>query len=234
MRRARRVSGRAGPGRQGQRRTARRSTTPPRRPRLPRKSPTARRLRPRTGTEGKDHPLQARGKWFERRSPENVQCATEGPRSSGPPPRHRQECPCRTGREGRPDVDASLAIRRGHPSGRGSQGVIPLPGAKKEPRRAEDFLPAGRGRSPARRSRGVATLGTKRKPRGGEALLPITRGCFLVGKGGVEPPRPFGHTDLNRARLPFRHLPLRLTPISGCLERLARIRPCLRTRIRSF
>src|SRR3954454_23760358 len=30
-----------------------------------------------------------------------------------------------------------------------------------------------------------------------------------VGKGGVEPPRPFGHTDLNRARLPFRHLPWR-------------------------
>jgi hypothetical protein len=28
-----------------------------------------------------------------------------------------------------------------------------------------------------------------------------------VGKGGVEPPRPYGHTDLNRARLPFRHLP---------------------------
>src|SRR3954470_22795529 len=30
-----------------------------------------------------------------------------------------------------------------------------------------------------------------------------------VGKGGVEPPRPSGHTDLNRARLPFRHLPWR-------------------------
>src|SRR5690349_8654445 len=29
----------------------------------------------------------------------------------------------------------------------------------------------------------------------------------MVGKGGVEPPRPFGHTDLNRARLPFRHFP---------------------------
>ncbi len=28
-----------------------------------------------------------------------------------------------------------------------------------------------------------------------------------VGEGGVEPPRPFGHTDLNRARLPFRHSP---------------------------
>ena len=30
-----------------------------------------------------------------------------------------------------------------------------------------------------------------------------------VGEGGVEPPRPFGHTDLNRARLPFRHSPER-------------------------
>jgi hypothetical protein len=30
----------------------------------------------------------------------------------------------------------------------------------------------------------------------------------MVGKGGVEPPRPFGHTDLNRARLPFRHFPV--------------------------
>ena len=27
----------------------------------------------------------------------------------------------------------------------------------------------------------------------------------LVREGGVEPPRPHGHTDLNRARLPFRH-----------------------------
>ena len=25
----------------------------------------------------------------------------------------------------------------------------------------------------------------------------------MVLKGGVEPPRPFGHTDLNRARLPI-------------------------------
>jgi hypothetical protein len=28
-----------------------------------------------------------------------------------------------------------------------------------------------------------------------------------VGEGGLEPPRPHGHTDLNRARLPFRHSP---------------------------
>lgn len=27
----------------------------------------------------------------------------------------------------------------------------------------------------------------------------------LVREGGFEPPRPFGHCDLNAARLPFRH-----------------------------
>src|SRR3954452_20204460 len=30
-----------------------------------------------------------------------------------------------------------------------------------------------------------------------------------VGKGGGEAPRPLRHTDLNRALLPFRHLPWR-------------------------
>ena len=30
-----------------------------------------------------------------------------------------------------------------------------------------------------------------------------------VGEEGVEPSRPYGHTDLNRARLPFRHSPWR-------------------------
>jgi hypothetical protein len=29
-----------------------------------------------------------------------------------------------------------------------------------------------------------------------------------VGEEGFEPSRPLGHTDLNRARLPFRHSPL--------------------------
>jgi hypothetical protein len=28
-----------------------------------------------------------------------------------------------------------------------------------------------------------------------------------VGEEGFEPSHPFGHTDLNRARLPFRHSP---------------------------
>ena len=35
------------------------------------------------------------------------------------------------------------------------------------------------------------------------------RSLGMVGEGGVEPPRPSGHTDLNRARLPFRHSPER-------------------------
>src|SRR6187551_3723708 len=35
-----------------------------------------------------------------------------------------------------------------------------------------------------------------------------------MGMGGVEPPRPFGHTDLNRARLPFRHLPWRASTVT--------------------
>src|SRR5690349_23098718 len=35
----------------------------------------------------------------------------------------------------------------------------------------------------------------------------VVRGpSFSVRKGGFEPPRPFGHCDLNAARLPFRHL----------------------------
>src|SRR5689334_23942216 len=38
---------------------------------------------------------------------------------------------------------------------------------------------------------------------------------WLVGKGGVEPPRPSGHTDLNRARLPFRHLPWRAPTVAA-------------------
>lgn len=29
----------------------------------------------------------------------------------------------------------------------------------------------------------------------------------LVGEGGLEPPRPYGHWHLKPARLPFRHSP---------------------------
>ena len=36
-------------------------------------------------------------------------------------------------------------------------------------------------------------------------ISPSRRPLVLVRERGVEPPRPFGHTDLNRARLPFRH-----------------------------
>ena len=41
-----------------------------------------------------------------------------------------------------------------------------------------------------------------------------------VLKGGVEPPRPFGHTDLNRARLPIP--PLELGRLRGDLQHIGR------------
>src|SRR4051812_49210973 len=52
-----------------------------------------------------------------------------------------------------------------------------------------------------------------------------------VGKGGVEPPRPSGHTDLNRARLPFRHLPWREGTVPGPRPNPGRGRP-LRSPVR--
>ena len=45
-------------------------------------------------------------------------------------------------------------------------------------------------------------------------------GAPLVGKEGVEPSRPFGHTDLNRARLPFRHFPGRCATVAVLLRRV--------------
>ena len=48
----------------------------------------------------------------------------------------------------------------------------------------------------------------------------VVRGPYIVVRErGVEPPRPFGHTDLNRARLPFRHS--RPTPSGASRKRLA-------------
>ena len=44
-----------------------------------------------------------------------------------------------------------------------------------------------------------------------EASKPVPRVSaghrLSVGEEGFEPSHPFGHTDLNRARLPFRHSP---------------------------
>ena len=41
------------------------------------------------------------------------------------------------------------------------------------------------------------------RSRNGQSPGSETRGQSHVREGGVEPPRPFGHTDLNRARLPI-------------------------------
>lgn len=48
-----------------------------------------------------------------------------------------------------------------------------------------------------------------------------------VRERGVEPPRPFGHTDLNRARLPFRHS--RSPACRASRNRLAQADPALPT-----
>jgi hypothetical protein len=44
-----------------------------------------------------------------------------------------------------------------------------------------------------------------RRPRRCEAVPGASKS--RVGEEGFEPSHPFGHTDLNRARLPFRHSP---------------------------
>lgn len=52
-----------------------------------------------------------------------------------------------------------------------------------------------------------------------------------VRERGVEPPRPFGHTDLNRARLPFRHS--RPAPWGASRKRVAQEHLQLRFAVRS-
>jgi hypothetical protein len=49
------------------------------------------------------------------------------------------------------------------------------------------------------------------------ALSASTGHQSFVGEGGFEPPRPYGHTDLNRARLPFRHSPVVTRGSLACL-----------------
>ena len=46
------------------------------------------------------------------------------------------------------------------------------------------------------------------KPAVNKVFALSTAGFAVVREGGVEPPRPLGHTDLNRARLPIPPLAL--------------------------
>src|SRR5215831_20385462 len=50
----------------------------------------------------------------------------------------------------------------------------------------------------------ATTFARPRKPRNWPAF---PQASARVGEEGFEPSHPFGHTDLNRARLPFRHPP---------------------------
>jgi len=89
------------------------------------------------------------------------------------------------------------------------ESLIPvrrLPAGHAQPRDEEPVDLSPYRRRDVGRDRPVPVL-LRRAPRhrsGDRAINVVNAG---VGKGGVEPPRPFGHTDLNRARLPFRHLP---------------------------
>src|ERR1700712_1012994 len=70
----------------------------------------------------------------------------------------------------------------------------------------------------------VETTQARHHRRGGGAVIQAAGrpGVEMVGEGGVEPPRPFGHTDLNRARLPFRHSPERPSDATTLPERSAK------------
>jgi hypothetical protein len=113
------------------------------------------------------------------------------------------------------DADLSCAASAGRPARKGLSGAATMEPDENVP---DSLWRDGMKKAPVRKLR----------------FPPPEAAGLCVGKGGVEPPRPFGHTDLNRARLPFRHLPFTGAPIAGCLERLARNRWCYRTRIRSF
>jgi hypothetical protein len=54
---------------------------------------------------------------------------------------------------------------------------------------------------------GSGGLGPQKEPMPTEMVSEFREHAQLVGEEGVEPSRPYGHTDLNRARLPFRHSP---------------------------
>ena len=66
--------------------------------------------------------------------------------------------------------------------------------------------PFGERRRRVRRLVGAALIRRTAKPLNHRTTGPA-RESATVGEGGLEPPRPFGHMDLNHARLPFRHSP---------------------------
>ena len=87
-----------------------------------------------------------------------------------------------------------------------AEGAGPGPMATKSP--SEQPQQSHSPQPPQRGASGGSAPGAEMTSAPGPRF-PRTEGTqVLVGMGGVEPPRPFGHTDLNRARLPFRHIPV--------------------------
>ena len=117
----------------------------------------------------------------------------------------------------------------------------PLPRVQGAHRRLLDHRGAGPRHRPPPRRRGVEGLPRQgrgprlRRPRLSDVRpsdrhrktpkAPEIRGLRRVREGGFEPPRPFGHCDLNAARLPFRHSRVKRAQATPRLRGLPN-RPC--------
>src|SRR5690606_22153995 len=123
-------------------------------------------------------------------------------RGQGPEPQSRRRSP-----------HASLPWDRpvqvnGDQRGRG-QGAEPQNIKRRRPIRDRGEQPAGGvGAEPPQRGfQGVAPWVNMKRGVAAHAFCGHTTPHSSVGGEGFEPSHPFGHTDLNRARLPFRHPP---------------------------
>jgi hypothetical protein len=153
------------------------------------KKPTA---RTRTGqhkatSENPDKAVPA-----QRRKPQQTGTRPTARTRTGPARDHRRE-PGQSGTGATAETTTNRYKANARNRSRPVQGQRREPGAKGGP-------PGGSGGSPPRASTPRGSPGNW--PRG-----PVNSVNYRVGEEGFEPSRPFGHTDLNRARLPFRHPP---------------------------
>ncbi len=93
------------------------------------------------------------------------------------------------------------------PRARRGQGASPTSEAQRATGVWGGAPASGSGVAPGQHDEGVAG----KEPPGSDHTTPKLR----VGEEGFEPSHPFGHTDLNRARLPFRHPPVGAVPFPG-------------------
>ena len=125
-------------------------------------------------------------------------------------------------RQGHDDANAKAPVAChaaargcGDPGGRSTVGVAPGRERSRRGQQGEGALD-GAGRRSPRSGRASGRQPWRSCSGGGRSwCLTVSSLCsphrrwdpfhWWVSEGGVEPPRPFGHSDLNAARLPFRH-----------------------------